>query len=226
MTSRKRLDELSDNELYELWIQHRGEHLDTPEVRRSRLAGGILAKRYSDPLQRFFRKRLGDDCQDVLSETTNALLFGNYRGEGVFRSYVFGIAYRRTLAEYKKRSRRKDFDPSVSSLNDLGGSVTYVMEKLKVRALVAAALRRVPLDNQQAIELYYIEGFSGPEAAEIIGISLSAFRWRLKRGLEKVRKEFAKIESTGGEHEGGQSVIEDWAVQLGEDGELDTDDDE
>ena len=223
MKSQERLDDLSDKELYSLWMQCRGEQSERVNVSRSRQAGGALVKRYIGDLQRFLRKRLGDDCQDVLSETTKAMLYGNYRGEGSFRNYVFGIAYRQTFKVWRTRSRQKQFDPSVSSLNDLGGSITYIMDKRQVRALVAVALRRIPVENQQALELYFIEGHTGPEATEIIGISLPAFRGRLRRGLEKLRREIAELESTGKEYEAGLSAIEDWAAQLEDDGESDDD---
>lgn len=211
------LKDLGDKELYELWTAHRGETAKTDEVKQAKLAGGLLAKRYTEPLQTFFRKRLGDDSQDVLSETLQAFLYGNFRGEGSFRSYVFGIAYNKLLKEFARRSKGKDFDPSVSSLDDLGGSITYVMDKRRVRALVAAALRRIPIDNQQVIELHLIEGHTGPEVAEIVGITLPAFKSRLRRGLEKIRIEMARLQSTREEYGAGIAVIEEWVRTLRDD---------
>lgn len=222
-TDNKSLKDLDDKALYKLWTAHRGETAKTDEVKRATLAGGLLAKRYTEPLQAFFRKRLGDDSQDVFSETLQAFLYGNFRGDGSFRSYVFGIAYNKMLKEFARRSKRKDFDPSVSSLDDLGGSITYVMDKRRVRALVAAALRKIPIDNQQVIELHLIEGHTGPEVAAIVGITLSAFKNRLRRGLEKVRDEIGKLQSTREDHQTGINVIEEWVRTLRDEGDEDND---
>ena len=212
------MTEMTDDELYARWAEVRGsqEPPDSEKVKAGKRAGAILFKRYFDPIQGYFRKRLGDDIQDVVSETLQAALYGNFRGDAAFRSFLYGIAFNRLMKEFKRRSKRADFDPSVSSLNDVGPSITYVLDKNKVRGLVAAALRRIPIDNQQAIELYFLEGRTGPEVAAFTGISLPALRNRLRRGLDKIRVEIAAMEATREEHEASLAEIEAWASSLGE----------
>lgn len=198
----------SDAELYRFWQENR----TTAEGKR---VGGELWNRYFDQVMGYFRKRLGNDIQDAVTETLHAAILGtNFRGEGSFRGFVYGVARNRLLREYKKRSKVADFDPSVSSLNDLGPSVTYVMDKRKARALVVEALRRIPIDNQMAIDAYYLEGHSGPRSAEMLEITLPALRNRLRRGLDKVRVVLEQLEGSGEEFDKSRDVLEAWAASL------------
>lgn len=213
----KPLKEMSDEDLYALWVAVRElkEDPESEKLKQGKRAAGLLFQRYFDRIHAYFRKRLGDDVQDVVSEALQTAIYGNFRSDGAFRSFVFGVAHKRLLKEYKKRSKNDRFDPSVSSLNDLGPSITYVMDKNKVRGLVAEALRRIPIINQQAIELYFIEGLTGPEVAERTEIKLPTLRSRLRRGLDQVQAEIANMEATREEHDAGFAAIDAWAASLG-----------
>jgi len=202
------VDERSDDELYKLWNDNR----TTTEGKK---VAGQLWNRYFDQIMGYFRKRLSNDIQDVVTETLHVAIMGtNYRGEGSFRGFVYGVARNKLFKEYKRRSKVQDFDPSVSSLNDVGPSVTYVMDKRKARALVVEALRRIPIENQMAIDAYYIEGDSGPKVAEMLDITVPALRNRLRRGLEKVRVVLEQLEGSGEEFDKSRDVLEAWSASL------------
>ena len=51
-------------------------------------------------------------------------------------------------------------------------------------ALLARALRSIPLDLQVALELHYWEELSGPELAAVLEIPEGTVRSRLRRGRE------------------------------------------
>ncbi len=207
----------SDEELYKFWTDNR----TTSEGKR---AGGQLFQRYFDPVMGYFRKRLGNDVQDVVTETLQAAtLGGNFRGESSYKAYVFGIARYKLLKEYKKRSKRADFDPAVSSLFDLGPSVTYMMGKRDEMGLLAEALRRIPVDSLNAIETYYREGKTGPETALLLGISLPALRNRLRRALTRIREVIVHLEASGEDFARLREQIDLWEASLPE---IDTSDEE
>ncbi len=200
----------SDEELYAFWTDNR----TTSEGRR---AGGQLFQRYFDPIMGYFRKRLGNDVQDIVTETMQAATLGhNFRGDSSYRAYVFGIARNKLFAEYRKRSRRADFDPSVSSLHDLGPSVTYMMGMRDEIGLIAEALRRIPVDSLNAIETYYREGKTGPEAALLLGISLPALRNRLRRALARIRDVIEHLEASGEDFARIREQIDLWEASLPE----------
>lgn len=209
--------EPSDEELYRLWHDDR----TTTEGQK---AAGQLWSRYFDEIMGYFRKRLSNDIQDVVTETLQVAIMGtNFRGEGSFRGFVYGVARNKLFREYRRRSKVEDFDPSVSSLNDVGPSVTYAMDKRKDRSLVVEALRRIPIDNQMAIDSYYMDGLSGPKLAEMLDISVPALRNRLRRGLEMVRVVLDQLEGTGEQFDKSRDVLEAWSASLpGADGEVES----
>jgi len=95
----------SDDELYKLWNDNR----DSAEGKR---AAGELWNRFFDQVMGYFRKRLGNDIQDAVTETLQAAILGtNFRGEGSFRGFVYGVARNQLLKDFRRRSRVADFDP-------------------------------------------------------------------------------------------------------------------
>lgn len=59
------------------------------------------------------------------------------------------------------------------------------------RQAVARALERLPERHRAAIALFYFEGLSGKEAAEIMGIKVGAFEQLLLRARRAVKAELA-----------------------------------
>lgn len=55
--------------------------------------------------------------------------------------------------------------------------------------LTALAVEELPEIYREALYLYYYEGYSGQETAQMLGITESAFWSRLKRGREILRME-------------------------------------
>jgi RNA polymerase sigma-70 factor (ECF subfamily) len=61
------------------------------------------------------------------------------------------------------------------------------------RALVAEAMRQIPVDFQITLELYYWEQLTGPELAEVLGISPTTVRTRLHRAREALRASLERL---------------------------------
>jgi RNA polymerase sigma-70 factor (ECF subfamily) len=86
----------------------------------SQAAFEALFERYREPIWRFFRRRTPDAsiAQELAQDTFVALLEGarRYKAKGMFRSYLFGIAYNVLLADRRKQSQRRtealDEEPS------------------------------------------------------------------------------------------------------------------
>lgn len=60
-------------------------------------------------------------------------------------------------------------------------------------SLLYRALADMRLEDQLALLLTYVDGASGPEAAEIMGVSFAAFRQRLSRARRQAEKRIREL---------------------------------
>src|SRR5690606_6973077 len=87
------------------------------------------------------------------------------------------------------------FDPVRDTLADLGVTPTkLLLEKHSQRALLEA-MRRLPLDHQLLLEMYYWERLRGLELADVFEVPEDTLRSRLRRARQLLKKALAAIES-------------------------------
>ncbi|MCA9705343.1 MAG: RNA polymerase sigma factor [Myxococcales bacterium] len=167
----------SDFELLEAWQ-------DGDEA-----AGNLLFDRHFDDLYAFFRGKLSGVADDLVQKTFLACIEGRdrFRGEASFRTYMFAAARRILWRQLDHLRRDEALDPASTSLHDLDPTPSQVLAERNEQRLVRQALRRIPVVFQVAIELYYVQGFRGPEIAQILEISEATVRSRIRRGLEQLR---------------------------------------
>ncbi len=158
------------------------------------VAGNVLFRRHVKLLFRFFRTKIDGPVDDLVQETLLGCLKGTFRAETDFRTYLLCIARNRLYSHYKKK--RRGFDPLTSSVAQSGASPSAAVRAGEDRARLLAALRRIPLESQTLLELYYWNGLRGPELAEILEISPHTVRSRLSRARTRLRKELASLEGT------------------------------
>lgn len=159
-------------------------------------------------VRRFFVTKVPDtDAEDLIQNTFQACLesASRFRGESPFRSFLMGIARNMLLRFFDARRKAARFDPLTHSVQDGGESPSAAVAGDESRAMLLRGLRRLPLDQQIALELYYWEEYSVAELAEVLGVSVTAaksrvFRARqsLKTTLEEIEKEPAKVSDTLG----------------------------
>jgi RNA polymerase sigma factor (sigma-70 family) len=166
-------------------------------------AGNELFQRHFESIRRFFRNKANvEDAEDLIQRTFLACVESvpKFRGEASFRTYLFTIA-RRELCHYIRRKvkagEREEPDLTVSSIADYGISPSVVALKMQEQAIIVEAMRRIPIDFQITLELYYWEQLQGPELAEVLGISPTTVRTRLHRAREALRDMLEKLEAPG-----------------------------
>lgn len=163
-------------------------------------AGQELLKRYYGVLYRFFANKVGSDADDLVQQSMTALLAGRERFEhrSSFRSYVLSIA-RYQLFEFVRRQRRSsawlEYD-SVSAL-DLTPSPSSLLAARRDQGLLLAALRRIPLSFQVALELHYWEDLSGPEIAEVLDVPVDTAYSRLRKGRILLKRQLRFLATVG-----------------------------
>jgi RNA polymerase sigma factor (sigma-70 family) len=149
-----------------------------------RRAGSELFSRHFDELYGFFRNKVhnGDEAEDLVQQTMLACVRNRdgFRGDASFRTYLFTVARSRLIDMYRRR-RPSDDPDGISSLLDPGQSPSTWFRASERKLQLLAALAQLGFDHQLALELHYVQGFKGPELAEILDIPEGTVRSRLRR---------------------------------------------
>ncbi len=197
----------TDLELLELW---RGG---------DREAAGRLFDRHFDCVYRFFASKVDvAHVDDLVQQTYLGLIESRdrFRGEASVRTFVLAIAKNHLLGHFRANRRAADFDPAISSLQDLGPSPSSLVARRQGDELIAAALRRIPLELQIAVELYYWEQLSAPELAAVLDVPEGTIRSRLRRALELLRAEVTALAGSSGDREASHKSLDAWDRSLDE----------
>ena len=137
----------------------------------SRTAFETLFERYRQPVWQFFRRRTrrADVAEELSQDTFVAVLegAGRYEQRGMFRSYLFGIAYNVLLADRRKAAHRatdpllvepadqEPFDPdpgiwvrdALARLDEDDREILMLREYNELSYQEIAALRQLPLNT-------------------------------------------------------------------------------
>lgn len=158
-----------------------------------------LVRRHHGCVRRYVSGVMGSgDVDDVVQETFLAVLSGagGYSGEGAVRAWVLSIARRKIARHF----RRKVGEPArYDALEDLGLRAGWGDPELSacVRQRVEhlrQALARLPEASREIITLRDVEGLTGPEAAEVLGISLAATKSRLHRARLELMAQLREVD--------------------------------
>ncbi len=158
-----------------------------------RVAGDTLFRRHFDSVFRFFRHKTDDRIAEELTQTTFLALASasrRFEGRSTFKTYVFAVARRQLLMHFRRRyagPREVDFDDM--SVEDLGGTPSALVAAHQEQTLLLLALRRIPLDYQIAIELYYWEQMSTVQIALVLELPEGTVRSRLTRARGLIAEE-------------------------------------
>ncbi len=144
--------------------------------------------RYTPSVYRFLvsLQAASDDAEDALQECFVSAWrsAATYRGSDSARGWLFSIA-RNAL---RRQHRRKVGEPDeMEPLEQLGaragwGASSDFSVRFEVEDELEWAMGRLPREEREAVTLRDLEGLTGEEAAEALGLSLAAMKSRLHRG--------------------------------------------
>jgi len=179
-------------------------------------AGNALFERHFAPLYRFFRNKVADGVDDLVQQTLLACVEGRvrFRQDSSFRTYMLAAARNILIRHCERKRRDAAIDLDEVSAHDLGTSPSSLLVRRAEERLVLEALRRIPLDDQIALELYYWEGLSGSELGRVLEIPEAAARSRVRRGMERLRDRLGAIAATPAELASTTSDLDRWARSL------------
>jgi RNA polymerase sigma-70 factor (ECF subfamily) len=123
---------------------------------------------------------------------------GSFRGEASVKTWLFRIAHNVVRGRRRReRVRRWLFARHVENLPAERVAIVTPLEEIEQReqsARLYAALDRIPDDYRAALILYEIEGLSGEQVAELLGVPLGTIWVRLHRGRARLLRELSREE--------------------------------
>ncbi|MBK8262445.1 MAG: sigma-70 family RNA polymerase sigma factor [Nannocystis sp.] len=153
-----------------------------------RNAGNILFERHFEAICRFFANKVGDGVDDLIQRTFLGCIEGRdrFRKQSSFRTYLFAVAHNILREHFRAKRIDQNTVPDfeVTSIDELLPSPSSVIAVHEEQRLLLEALRRIPLDSQVVLELYYWENMAAPELAQVLGIPEGTARSRLRRARE------------------------------------------
>ena len=163
-------------------------------------AGDALARHYGAPVARFFAEKVREcEVDDLVQQTWEAMIHARDRfaadGEALtsFRAYLYGTARLVLFGHFRKRVRAQQFDPGVSSLEDLSPSPSQQMSAHVKLARLATALRKLPLEMQVLLELRYGHEMTSAEIAAVHGIPRNTAKTRLRVAKQRLDAALARM---------------------------------
>lgn len=195
----------SDEELLSAWAEG------------DKAAGQELYERYFPIVYRFFANKLGQDIEDLVQRTFLACTRHRERlhAGASFRAFVLVVARNELANHLRKRYRGgQAIDLSAVSLADLGASPSQLIARRDEHRLLLVALRRIPFELQDILELHYFERLTGPELAEALEIPEGTVRSRLRRGLAALRREIETLTASPDMVDSTLGSIASWAAEI------------
>jgi RNA polymerase sigma-70 factor (ECF subfamily) len=153
-----------------------------------------LYNRYADLALGLAFRMLDDrqSAEDVVQESflqvwRHASSYDPWRGS--LRSWLLAIVHHRCIDALRRRATRpKTVTWKVEVYDHAGPSDTWTeVEQRMTRATVRRALLHLSVEQREAIELSYFEGYSHAQIAESLGLPLGTVKGRLRLGLQRLR---------------------------------------
>jgi RNA polymerase sigma-70 factor (ECF subfamily) len=180
-----------------------------------RTAADVLVQRHIASLYRFFEPRVGSHTADLVQRTFMAAVEARDRVEdGLrFRAFLFGIA-RNLLLMHQRSAARKGrvIDDEPITGVDLGPTPSRVASLRQQQSLLLRALRRLPLDMQITLELFYWEELSRTEIAAVLGVEANTIKSRLQRARTQLKDLICELDPKTGRITA--DALDEWVVSM------------
>ncbi|MCX4243878.1 RNA polymerase sigma factor [Paraliomyxa miuraensis] len=179
-------------------------------------AGAKLYDRHADVVARFFENKVCLGASDLVQQTFVLLVENRDRiRQGLsFRAFVLGIARNVLRDHIRTLARGRAIDPEVDAMVDLAPGPTTAIGHSREQRLLLAALRRLPLEHQVGLELFYWEDMDAAEIAEVMGISHSAMRSRLAKARALLREAMERLADSPEQLASTVDNLAHWASQI------------
>ena len=126
-------------------------------------------------------------AQDTFVKAFKSL--ASYKGDAKFSTWLYTIAYRKSLDAIKKRKRIPTFgiieEISEGEIERVGDALKY-LEKKEKQQKILEAIHKLPQEEAVLITLYYYDDKSVSEISEIVGLTTDNVKIKLSRSRKKL----------------------------------------
>ena len=155
-----------------------------------------LYDKYHEPVFRYIHQRMNDTelAFDVTSQVfLKAMLnLHKYEYRGLpFGSWLFRIAKSELYQAFKDKKAERTINVNTSDMHDLFQEMEEEESDERIQLLVEA-LRDLPVDDVQLIELRFFEKRAFKEVGEILDITENNAKVKTYRVIEKIKKNISK----------------------------------
>ncbi len=180
-------------------------------------AGAELFERHYPAIARFFRNKVDGDAPDLIQKTFLACLEGKEknRGDSSFRTYLFAVAHNVLYKHFRGKVRegaRLDF--GLTSVHDLQPTAATILARRREERLLLQGLRRLPLDHQVLLELYFWEKLTAKEIADILATNEGTIRTRLRRAKQLLEQAMTALAEGDEALRDSLSNLDAWAAAV------------
>jgi RNA polymerase sigma-70 factor (ECF subfamily) len=143
----------------------------------------------ADRLRGFLRRRmqsLPDELEDLVQETLLAIHLqrGTYDAAVPVSRWALAIARHKLIDLWRRRGRREALHDPLDELAERDQPAVH--EEPSAQRDLATLMAELPEAQQQAIALIKLEGLSVAEASQRTGVSASALKVQVHRGLKRL----------------------------------------
>jgi RNA polymerase sigma factor (sigma-70 family) len=179
-------------------------------------AGEKLYDRHVGAVARFFRNKLPDQAEELMQQTFLVLVESRDRiRDGLtVRAFLLGIARNKLLKCLEKLGNNKVIDHEVDSMFDLSPGASTILARKREQRLLLEGLRRIPIEHQIALELFYWEGLPANEIADVFGISHSAMRSRMSKARALLEAQMAKLSDSSELLDSTLAGLDGWVADI------------
>lgn len=134
-------------------------------------------------------RRMGtsvSEVEDLLQDVFLALRrsWSDYDQRRPLRPYLFGIMFR--LVSANQRKRKREVTPGMVEPYDNGLLPDEVLESKQARAMILAALERIPLPRRAVLMMYDLDSVPIREIASVLAIPMFTAYSRLRKARQEL----------------------------------------
>lgn len=181
-------------------------------------AGSAIVDKYYGRVLGFFRNKAPSHANDLAQRTFLGCFegLGRLRDIAKFRSFLFAVAANQLRKHYRTRKSENDnLDFGTVSAVDLDPSPSKIAAGREEQRLLLEALRRIPLDYQMVLELFYWEQMTAAEIGETLELALGTAKTRIRRGRQLLEKALTELAQPGTPAlQATLSDLDGWAAKL------------